>query len=482
MPPLSDFAAQAGSAIKAFAEASSDLLIQPTLRLGVTGLARSGKTVFTTALIHHLVEGHGLPAFTPAQEGRLRRARLVPQPDDNVPRFPFEEHFSALTEERRWPRSTDRISQFRLAIEYERTGGWRSGPGTLNLDVVDYPGEWLLDLALIDQSYTGWSRATILGTRRAGRAAMAAPWLETLKGLDPGGPLDEIVAEHAAASFKTYLAALRSGPEAVATTPPGRFLMPGDLAGSPMLTFAPLDNLGETIKPDSLAGLMERRFEAYKAKVVVPFFRDHFQRVDRQIVLVDVLSAVDAGPAALAELEEALDTVLLSFRIGRNSLFSYFFAPRADKILFAATKADHLHQTSHDRLDALLRLLVARAMRRTEAAGARVGTVALASVRATRETTVHDGDTVLRAVSGTPEAGEQVGDEVFDGLTDAAVFPGELPAKAESVLEGAVPPGSLRFPRFRPPFIKPDRLGRPGDLPMIRLDRAMQFLIGDRLA
>lgn len=481
MTPLSDFAAQAGSAIKAFAEASSDLLVQPTLRLGVTGLARSGKTVFTTAVIHHLVETHALPAFAPTQEGRLRRARLVPQPDDDIPRFPFEEHFAALTEERRWPRSTDRISQFRLAIEIERSGGWRSGPGTVMLDVVDYPGEWLLDLALIDQHYVGWSRATILGTRRAGRAEFAAPWRESLASLDPNGPLDEVVAERAANAFKTYLAALRAGPEAVATTPPGRFLMPGDLAGSPMLTFAPLDGLGEEIRPDSLAGLMERRFEAYKAKIVLPFFREHFQRIDRQIVLVDVLSAIDAGPSALAELEEALDAVLLSFRIGRNSLLSRFFAPRADKILFAATKADHLHQTSHDRLEALLRLLVSRSMRRTEAAGARVGTVALASVRATRETTVHEGGQVLRAVSGTPEAGEAVGDEVFDGRTEAAVFPGELPTRPEAVLEGAVEPGSLRFPRFRPPLVGPDAMGRPGHLPQIRLDRAMQFLLADRL-
>lgn len=478
---MNSFAARAGSAVKAFAEASSDLLIQPTLRLGVTGLARSGKTVFTTALIHHLVEAHALPAFAPAHEGRLRRARLVPQPDDDIPRFPYEEHYAALTEQRLWPRSTDRISQFRLAIEYERSGGWRSGPGTLMLDVVDYPGEWLLDLALIDQTYTAWSRATIAGTRRSGRGAMAAPWLETLKQLDPLGSLDEVVAEHASTAFKTYLSALRAGPEAVATTPPGRFLMPGDLAGSPALTFAPLDSLPETLAPDTLAGLMERRFEAYKAKVVEPFFRNHFQRVDRQIVLVDVLAAVDAGPAALAELEEALDSVLLSFRIGRNTILSRMFAPRAERILFAATKADHLHQTSHDRLDALLRLLVSRAMRRTEAAGARVGTVALASVRATRETTVHDGDEILRAVSGTPEAGERVGDEIFDGLSEAAIFPGELPERPEAVLEGAVPPGSLRFPRFRPPLVKPDALGRPGDLPQIRLDRAMQFLIGDKL-
>ena len=138
---MTSFTARAGSAVRAFAEASSDLLIQPTLRLGVTGLARSGKTVFTTALIHHLVEAHPLPAFAPSQEGRLRRARLVPQPDDDIPRFPFEDHYSALSGPRVWPRSTDRISQFRLAIEYERSGGWRSGPGTLMLDVVDYPGE-----------------------------------------------------------------------------------------------------------------------------------------------------------------------------------------------------------------------------------------------------------------------------------------------------------------------------------------------------
>ena len=85
--------------------------------------------------------------------------------DDDLPRFPFEEHVTALTRDRLWPRSTDRISQFRLAIEYERKGSWRSGPGTLMLDVVDYPGEWLLDLALIDQSYTAWSRATISGRR-----------------------------------------------------------------------------------------------------------------------------------------------------------------------------------------------------------------------------------------------------------------------------------------------------------------------------
>jgi len=36
--------------------------------------------------------------------------------------------------------------------------------------------------------------------------------------------------------------------------------------------------------------------------------------------------------------------------------------PRADRILFAATKADHLHHTNHDRLEAILRRMVERAI------------------------------------------------------------------------------------------------------------------------
>ena len=315
------------------------------------------------------------------------------------------------------------------------------------------------------------------------RAPVAGRWHEILKTLDPSGSSDEMLASRASEAFKDYLTALRAGSEAVATTPPGRFLMPGDLAGSPALTFAPLDlPMGQPIAPGSFGALMERRFEAYKTHVVRPFFRDHFQRIDRQIVLVDVLAAMDAGPLALAELEEALDRVLMAFRTGRNTLFSRLFSPRADRVLFAATKADHIHHTDHDRLDAILRLLVNRAARRTEAAGARVGTVALASVRATRETSVREGRETLRAVAGVPEAGERIGDDVFDGQAEAAIFPGELPETAEAVFQGAIAPGSLRFPRFRPPVLPVDAAGRMARMPHIRLDRALEFLLGDRIA
>ena len=55
---------------------------QDHLRLAVTGLSRSGKTVFITSLLANLLAaGQGrrvLPALEQASGGRLRDARLVP--------------------------------------------------------------------------------------------------------------------------------------------------------------------------------------------------------------------------------------------------------------------------------------------------------------------------------------------------------------------------------------------------------------------
>ena len=69
------------------------------MRLGVTGLARSGKTVFITALVHNLMAGGRMPFFDAVAQGRVLRAYLEPQPDDQVPRFDYERHMADLTAE-----------------------------------------------------------------------------------------------------------------------------------------------------------------------------------------------------------------------------------------------------------------------------------------------------------------------------------------------------------------------------------------------
>ncbi len=454
-------------------------LVNPSLRLGVTGLSRAGKTVFITALVHALLKGGRFPAFEAMAGGRITRCYLEPQPDDNLPRFTFEDHLASLTgKDRQWPESTRRISQLRITAEYEPRGflSRNLGSGKLHIDIVDYPGEWLLDLPLMRLNYAQWSAATVAASRIPPRASRAAEWHALLSALDPLAPAQELDAIKAAEIFTAYLARCRKEDISMSALPPGRFLMPGDYAGSPLLAFAPLDIASDaTLPKGSLGALMQRRYDSYVASIVKPFFFGHFARLDRQIVLVDTLTALNAGASAVKDLQTALAQILTCFRQGSNSLLSSMFGRRIDRILFAATKADLLHHSSHDRLENILKLIVEDAMTRAEYSGAEIEVAALAAIRATREASVRQKGETLECIAGTPLRGEAIGSTFFDGETEAAIFPGDLPDDARQALDGSLE-GNLKFVRFRPP------LQKDGAYPHIRLDRAMEFLLGDRFA
>lgn len=486
--PFADWIEEVGEAARGLGAFAGDL-VQPSVRLGVTGLSRAGKTVFITALVHNLTAGGRLPFFDPVAQGRVRRVYLEPQPDVTVARFDYERHLQALTgDPPRWPESTRRLSQLRLTIEYEPLGFLKRniGRSRLHVDIVDYPGEWLLDLPLMTQSYAQWAANALALSEQGERKRLAAPWRSFIAAADATAPAEEAVAARAAELFTDYLRKCRADPYALSTVPPGRFLMPGDLAGSPALTFAPLVPPSGPPARGSLWAMMERRFEAYKAHVVRPFFRDHFARLDRQIVLVDVLAALNAGPGAVRDLERALAEVLACFRTGANTWLSRLLRRRIDRIVFAATKADHLHHTSHDRLEAILGRLTAQAAERARFAGAEVKVLALAAVRATREATARVGGQTLPCILGYPMPGERIDGRTFDGSQEFAIFPGDLPEDPEAALagEGVGEAGAqaIQVVRFRPPTPQRDSLGEPVALPHIRLDRALNALLADRLS
>lgn len=461
----------------------------PTVRFGVTGLSRAGKTVFITAMVHNLVHGGRLPLFEPFSSGRIASAALRPQPDMDVPRFQYEDHVAALLEERFWPQSTRAISELRLTIHYESASafGRRFGPGTLNIDFVDYPGEWLLDLPLLGMDFDQWSREALALSRLPNRAKLAREWHAALKDHDPAGEADEAIARELAERFTTYLRACREDRTALSTLPPGRFLMPGDLEGSPALTFSPLDlEDGARSKSASLHAMMAERFDAYKSVVVKPFFRHHFARLDRQIVLVDILQAINAGPEAIADLETALAGILDCFRPGKASWLAPLIGRRIDRILFAATKADHLHHENHDRLQALLRQLVANAVSRASFSGAAVDVIAMSAIRATSEAILKEKGEDIPVIVGTPMKGETIAGRTFDGNTKTAIFPGDLPSDPARFIarpdRQAKDYPDLQFVRFKPPELERNEAGATLSLPHIRLDRALQFLFADRLA
>ncbi|WP_187971861.1 YcjX family protein [Aquibium microcysteis] len=487
MASLTTFTDEAVIALDTLAGRAANL-VAPSLRLGVTGLSRAGKTVFISAFVHNLIHGGRLPMFEAQKSGRLARAYLEEQPDDAVPRFQYEDHVAALLDSRTWPESTRAISELRLTIDYESASAWGRmlSRGRISIDIVDYPGEWLLDLPLLGKDFAAFSADSFQLAALPVRADLAADWTALAATVDPDGDADEMTARRLAEAFTAYLRACRQDSRALSTLPPGRFLMPGDLEGSPALTFTPLPKLREgRARPGSLRAMMERRFEAYKTHVVKPFFREHVARLDRQIVLIDVMQAMNAGPAALADLERALTEILGCFRPGSGGLLSNLLSRRIDRILIAATKADQIHHTSHDRLQAIVRRLTERAAARADVSGAAVDVLALAAVRATREGTVTQRREELPVIIGTPLAGETIGGETFDGDTETAVFPGDLPTSPDALFDAGALAGqtrAIRFVRFRPPRLERSADGVTLSLPHIRLDRALQFLIGDRLS
>ena len=446
-------------------------LFEPTLRLGVTGLSGAGKTVFITALVANLLDRDRMPQLVAQTQGRIETVVLQPQPDLTLPRFDYETHLTALLgDDPRWPQSTRAVSELRLSFRLRPSGFLGlTGNTRLHLDIVDYPGEWLLDLSLLDKDFARWSEETL---DRIAKRAEAAEFMAMARAEDGALALDEARAQGLAGAFTDYLQAARH--KGWSDLTPGRFLLPGELAGSPVLTFSPLPRPASTPR-GSLWREMERRYEAYKAKVVKPFFRDHFARIDRQVVLMDVLGAIHAGPQAVEDLRRTMADILGAFRPGANGwLTSLLGGKRVERILFAATKADHLHHHQHPALTAITEALLSDAKRRADFSGARTMALSMASLRTTVEDTIQRDGAALDVVRG----------RLLASGKQAAMYAGDLPADPARILAPARE-GAERWldADFALMAFAPARMTlKPGmGPPHIRLDRAAEFLIGDRL-
>ena len=234
MPPsLTSLTDDARIALDNLADRASGL-IHPTIRLGVTGLSRAGKTVFISSLVHNLLNGGRLPLFEAMRSGRISAVRLEPQPDDAIPRFQYEDHIQALVRDRIWPDSTRAISELRITLDYESASGWNRmfSRGRISIDIVDYPGEWLLDLPLLAQDFREFSDKTVALAGTGIRKALSEEWLALAASVDLDAPADEMTARRLSESFAAYLRACRADERSLSTLPPGRVLMAGGMVCS----------------------------------------------------------------------------------------------------------------------------------------------------------------------------------------------------------------------------------------------------------
>lgn len=450
------------------------------LRLAVTGLSRAGKTAFITSLVNQLLNcstQDNLPLFEASRNKQLLGAKRIPQTNLMVPRFDYDlaiEHLHSNPP--RWPEPTKDVSEIRLAIRFKPKKGARrlfKSTSTLYLDIVDYPGEWLLDLPLLNMTYEEWSQSQmeLLKSDRAGcelRSQLAKSWQVKMNHFDAFAAANESRLAEIAKSYTQYLHACKE--HGLHWVQPGRFVLPGELEGAPVLQFFPmlleLDDNGQPIQEinrNSAYAMLRSRFNEYKKKIVKAFYQEHFSTFDRQIVLVDSLQPLNSGYDSFMDMSGAINQLMQSFKYGRNNMLKRMFSAKIDKVLFAATKADHVTPDQHVNLVSLLQQLVHEAWQHVSYEGIKMECMSIASIQATMPGFASTDEATLQAIKGTTLDNETI-----------TLFPGEVPAKLPN--RNYWQQSGFEFYQFRPLKIPHDQA-----LPHIRLDKVLQFLLGDKL-
>ncbi|ENI4485769.1 YcjX family protein [Vibrio fluvialis] len=439
------------------------------VRLAVTGLSRAGKTAFISSLVNQLLHTsthNNLPLLAAARDKRIIGAKRVPQTNLMVPRFAYDEAMEQLHSiPPQWPVPTRDVSEIRLAIKYQskrRTRKLISSTSTLYLDIIDYPGEWLLDLPLLELDFATWS-AQQFNALHGTRAELAKPWLTALDALDLDQEANEKTLAQIAALYTEYLHQCKA--HGLHWVQPGRFVLPGELEGAPVLQFFPCRNVTNERKAvkHSMLALLKQRYEEYQNKVVKAFYKHHFATFDRQIVLVDCLSPLNEGHESFMDMRSAIEQIMQSFRYGRSGILSRLFAPKIDKVLFAATKADHVTPDQHPNMVSLLQQMIHPAWQHAAYENIDMSCISMASVRATQSGYIDAPQGKVSAIQGVTATGDVI-----------TVYPGDVPKKLPN--PNYWQEHQFDFTAFRP-------MENSSDEPCkhIRLDKALETLIGDKL-
>ncbi|MBU2925224.1 YcjX family protein [Colwellia sp. 1_MG-2023] len=468
------------------------------INLAVTGLSRSGKTAFITSLVNQLItEGNSskLSFFDPVHNGNFIAAKRVPQKNLSIPRFDYDKAIASLTNEHpTWPEPTHGISELRLAIRYQPQKSllkYAADMATLTLDITDYPGEWLLDLPMLKQTYEQWSEQTHALLTASPRLEFSQGFLTKVASIDPFDEADEELLAQLSKEYTDLLHAFRYQ-LGLSVIQPGRFILPAELAGAPILEFFPFPNLTnidgndyQNASDNSFIGMLRARFIEYKEEVVKKFYRQHFLRFDRQIVLADCLTPLNScsnngGAEGFADLQLAIDMILESYSYGKSGLFSRLFSPKIDKLLFAATKADHVTGEQHAPMVSLFNELIFQSKHNLNFEAIEMKTLAIASVKSTTSgKSFHKGQQVS-VIQGYTDHSSTNQSSLNDEITlktreKITLFPGSVPEhlpKKEFWQACA-----FNFINFLPM----NGLKKNQPLPHIRMDQVLQFLLADKM-
>lgn len=443
-----------------------DRALDKHICIGVTGFSGSGKSTFITSLIHHLRYSNEsqLHGFLPARDQKILGVKLLPLPGCEL--FDYQQGIEALASEPpQWPQPTTALSGCIIEISHKSkasiTNKVFGDTSTFSIEIRDYPGEWLLDLPLIDQDYWSWCQDQNELCQQPMRKKLMGDFLQQLNTISPFTILIESEINSLFERYCHYLQQCKQ--QGLTLIQPGRFLLPDSTLTIP--PFFPLLCLRQYDKAvlaeageNTLYKVMLRHYESYINDVVMPFRNDFFNKIDRQVVLIDVLKALSGGQENFEDMMVALSRIMDSYNYGINNFFSKLTSPDIERIVFLASKPDRVLSNQHENLRSLVNNIITRVSPQSVRNAIPIDTEVVCSVRCTQ-----DHDQYLTAISTDGQHGKL-------GHPD---IPGQIPTELQWQEFSGWQPTDLR-----PPSIAGLKHG--ARLPSIRIDTVLKDLIGDK--
>lgn len=434
-----------------------------TVRVAVMGSKASGKTVFLTALANHLRDHRPDEFRLGGRTVTWDRQAIAGDSLHGLPFFRYEEARGLLAKGE-WPRKTTEpsILAMRLLVE-DRTGRQES----VQLEVVDVPGERVADFAMKGRSYREWCRWM--------QTESASPAYRTYAGKIAAVGPDRIDA--AICAYRDFIAEEYAAYAPCVTPSTVKLgLDGGKRGGDPAAFRAAIEKVpvgftgadgtvhefiplpGECFAAGSPWSGAARRFgrayDRYVREVVDPVV-GWMSGADRLIYLVDVLTLLQSGAKACDSERQYGEASVAAVcpraggvldRLGRWAA-GLLWRSSVNAVYVVATKADCVwSQTNRDNMALLADSLLGRALKFLDRGRVRADILPCAAVCSTKERT--DGRPGLQGA--LPDREHPGGHAAARSWTPSDV-PSAFPASSDewkAMIEGGCFNYQFAFPRF----------------------------------
>ncbi|WP_269749781.1 YcjX family protein [Salinimonas marina] len=206
----------------------ADWFLKERHRFTITGLSRSGKSMLFTSLMTMLkFRSEGKYDCLPLLEHLPMELveHMWVEPLEGFKLFPVEEHLAAL-HQGQWPSPTEDVYGFKLVVRLKQTGKVKKYllPYTdIVFEFIDYPGEWLTDLPLLNRTFNQWSDSSWAQQMNRPQRDYANDWHQLVEEFDFDIAPDETSVASLVSTYRAYLQHAKAN--GITLLQPGSFLL-----------------------------------------------------------------------------------------------------------------------------------------------------------------------------------------------------------------------------------------------------------------